>query len=446
MVFQKKLTRRTVAAAAAVAPFTPSLMRSATAQDAVTIRYGLWDANQLPAYQACADAFTKANPNITIEIEQLGWDDYWTNIQTGMISGSNYDVFTNHLAKYPEFAGKNQIVDIQPMVDEEGVDVSIYEGELADLWSRDGKRYGLPKDWDTVAVVYNQDALDAAGIDAGVFDEWTWNPDDGGSFQEMVAQLTIDENGNNGLSADFDKTKVKQYGLALGMGDPYGQTGWSLFAASTGWRFMDEPWGEEYHFDDERVIKTIQNLADLGLVHGFNTPEEEIASLNSETVFAAGTAALMFHGSWMINWIADNVTFPFGFGHLPTGPEGRICMFNGLADSIWTGSENQDAAWQWVKYLGSEEAQMIVGESAVVFPAIPAAAEAAQAAFKEKGLDVSPYLEQAQQEGGTFLFPIADHASEYTSIMTAAMQSIALGEQSAEEALPDANEEVNDLF
>lgn len=447
MVFQKKLNRRTVATAAAVAPFAPALMSNASAkQDAVTIRYGLWDANQLPAYQACADAFTEANPHITVEIEQLGWDDYWTNIQTGMISGSNYDVFTNHLAKYPEFAEKGQIVDIQSMVEEDGLDTSIYEGELADLWSRDGARYGLPKDWDTISVVYNEDALSAAGIDPSVFDEWTWNPDDGGSFQEIVAQLTIDENGNNGLSPDFDNTKVEQYGLVMGMGDPYGQTGWSLFAASTGWRFMDEPWGDQYHFDDERVIKTIQNLADLNLVHGFNVPEEEISSLNSETVFAAGTAALMFHGSWMINWLADNITFPFGFGHLPTGPEGRICMFNGLADSIWTGSENQDAAWEWVKFLASEEAQMIVGQSAVVFPAIPAAAEAALAAFQEKGLDVSPYLDQAQQEDGTFLFPIADHASEYTSIMTAAMQAVALGESSAEEALPDANEEVNDLF
>lgn len=447
MVFQKKLNRRTVASAAAVAPFAPALMSNAAAkQDAVTIRYGLWDANQLPAYQSCADAFTEANPHITVEIEQLGWDDYWTNIQTGMISGSNYDVFTNHLAKYPEFAEKGQIVDIQSMVEEDGLDTSIYEGELADLWSRDGARYGLPKDWDTISVVYNEDALSAAGIDPSVFDEWTWNPDDGGSFQEIVAQLTIDENGNNGLSPDFDNTKVEQYGLVMGMGDPYGQTGWSLFAASTGWRFMDEPWGDQYHFDDERVIKTIQNLADLNLVHGFNVPEEEISSLNSETVFAAGTAALMFHGSWMINWLADNITFPFGFGHLPTGPEGRICMFNGLADSIWTGSENQDAAWEWVKFLASEEAQMIVGQSAVVFPAIPAAAEAALAAFQEKGLDVSPYLDQAQQEDGTFLFPIADHASEYTSIMTAAMQAVALGESSAEEALPDANEEVNDLF
>ncbi|MDQ3614521.1 MAG: extracellular solute-binding protein, partial [Chloroflexota bacterium] len=94
MVMDKKLNRRTIAAAAAAAPFAPALLKSAAAQDAVTLRYGLWDANQLPAYQACADAFTEANPNITIEIEQLAWDDYWTNIQTGMLSGSNYDVFT----------------------------------------------------------------------------------------------------------------------------------------------------------------------------------------------------------------------------------------------------------------------------------------------------------------------------------------------------------------
>jgi multiple sugar transport system substrate-binding protein len=40
------------------------------AADAVTIRYSLWDTNQLPSYQQCADAFTKANPDITIKIER----------------------------------------------------------------------------------------------------------------------------------------------------------------------------------------------------------------------------------------------------------------------------------------------------------------------------------------------------------------------------------------
>jgi multiple sugar transport system substrate-binding protein len=36
------------------------------------VSYWLWDANQLPAYQACADKFTAANPNVTVKITQYG--------------------------------------------------------------------------------------------------------------------------------------------------------------------------------------------------------------------------------------------------------------------------------------------------------------------------------------------------------------------------------------
>src|SRR5262245_54157045 len=74
---------------------------SAPSGEPVTLQYWLWDSNQLPAYQKCADQFTAKNPNIKIEITQKGWDDYWSGIQTGMVSGTAPDVFTDHLAKYP---------------------------------------------------------------------------------------------------------------------------------------------------------------------------------------------------------------------------------------------------------------------------------------------------------------------------------------------------------
>jgi hypothetical protein len=148
----------------------------------------------------------------------------------------------------------------------------------------------------------------------------------------------------------------------------------------------------------------------------------------------------------LVVWVADNVTFNFGFGRLPAGPEGCFCMFNGLADSIWTGSKHQAEAWEWVKFLGSQEAQEIVGSHAAVFPAIPSAAEKAKEAYAAKGIDVSAYLEQAQEPNGTFLFPIADNASQYEAIVKPAMQSIALGQAKAADVLPDLNEEVNDLF
>ena len=106
--------------------------------ESVTLDYWLWQANQQPAYQQCADAFTAQNPNIEIAISQLNWPDYWPNLQTSFASGTAPDVFTDHLAFYPTFASKGQLLDIQPLVDRDNVDTGIYLPGLADLWVRDG--------------------------------------------------------------------------------------------------------------------------------------------------------------------------------------------------------------------------------------------------------------------------------------------------------------------
>ncbi len=417
-----------------------------SAQDGVSIRYVLWDTNQLPAYQQCADAFMAANPGITVNVEQLGWDDYWTAITTGFISGDAPDVFTDHLAKYPEFVALEQLVDLQPLVERDGVATDIYYPGLADLWAKDGARYGLPKDWDTIAVVYNQSLFEAAGVDPAVMDEWTWNLDDGGTFLQTIAALTLDANGNNGLSPDFDKTNVVQYGFVPdGMGGAYGQTQWSALAVSTGWQFNNGPWGDEYYYDDERFINTVQWWADLAVEHGFAPSFEEVSSLGSATLFQAGNIAMTMNGSWMIGTFLAS-EFPVGFGRLPIGPEGRKSMFNGLADSIWVGTQHLEESWSWVKFLASADCQSIIGASGVVFPAIPEAAAASQQMRADAGVDVSAFVEQANEEGGTFLFPIADYAGEISTIMNEAMDAIGLGTAKAADVLPAANAEINDLF
>ena len=423
-----------------------SIAGAASAQD-VTIRYIMWDANQLPPYQQCADNFMAANPGITVEVEQLGWDDYWTAITTGFVTGDTPDVFTNHLARYPEFLALEQIVDIQPLVERDGVDVDVYIPGLAELWTRDGGRYGLPKDWDTVAVVYNADMLEAAGVDPSELNELTWNPEDGGTFQEMVARLTLDANGNNGLSDEFDASNVVQYGfLYPGSGGFSGQTEWSAFAASTGWHHTGgEVWGEEYFYDDERFINTIDWYFGLALDHGFAPPFTDIQGLGQLAMFQSGQGAMLIDGSWMIGSYVSS-EFPIGFARLPIGPEGRTSMFNGLADSIWTGTEHLEESWLLLKYLASPECELIVGESGVVFPATEDGVAASLAVRADAGIDVSAFTLQATEEGGTFLFPITDFGGEIATIMSETMDSIALGQVEAADALPAANEEVNGLF
>jgi len=417
-----------------------------SAQD-VTIRYMLWDTNQLPAYEECAAAFEEANPNIDIAIEQLGWDDYWTAITTGFVTGDTPDVFTNHLAKYPEFVALEQLVDIEPLVERDGVDTSIYLEGLAPLWTRDGARYGLPKDWDTVAVVYNASMLEAAGVDPEELNDLDWNSEDGGTFEEMVARLTLDANGNNGLSADFDAENVAQYGfLYPSSGGFAGQTEWSAFAATTGWHHTNNGvWQEEYFYDDPAFIDAIDWYFSLSLDKSYSPPLAEVQGLGQLAMFQANQGALAIDGSWMIGSYLGS-DFEVGFARLPIGPEGRKSMFNGLADSIWVGTDNVDESWEWVKFLGSSECQMIVGNTGVVFPATLDGAEASLNVRADAGVDVSAFTEQAFEEGGTFLFPITDFGGEIATIMTETMDAIALGEAEAADALPAANAEINELF
>jgi len=416
--------------------------------EAVSLRYMLWDANQLPAYEQCVAGFMEENPNITVEIEQLGWGDYWDGIQTGMVAGNAPDVFTNHLAKYPEFAVNGQLTDIQPFVERDGVDLDMYLEGLADLWARDGERFGLPKDWDTIAVIYNKDMLAAAGVTEEELNNADWNAQDGGSFEEIAAKVTLDANGNDATSADFDADNVEQYGLALDYAgaDAYGQVQWSSFAVSNGWSFNDGLYDTKYYYDDEKFIDTIDWYAGLSLDKGIAAPFEEVSSLGSSTMFASGNAAMTTDGSWMIGFYGGNTEFPVGFARLPIGPEGRKSMFNGLADSIWIGTDHPEESWLLVKHLASAECANIVGDAGVVFPAQEEAVIRAQEAYASRDLDISAFTEQALEENGTFLFPVTDNASTITSIMGEAMDKIFLGEGSAEEVLSTASEEVNATF
>jgi len=412
------------------------------------VSYWLWDSNQQPAYQQCADAFHTANPNVTVKISQYGWDDYWTKLTTGFVAGTAPDVFTNHLSKYPEFITQGQLLALDGTLAKDGVNTSNFQAGLSDLWvGQDGKRYGLPKDFDTVAIFYNKALTKAAGVADSDLANLTWNPTDGGTYQKMIAHLTVDANGKRGDEAGFDKTKVKVYGLGLdgGSGGGNGQTQWSMYSGTTGWNFTDKnPWGTKYNYDKPEFQNTIAWMRSL-IEKGYMPSIESVTGQSSADIYGAGKTAMITNGSWMISQMFSYKGVQTGLAPTPTGPSGkRASMYNGLADSVWAGSKNKPAAVKWVEYLGSAACQDVIGKSGVVFPAIPSGTTAAQAAFKAKGIDVTPFLTQVNDKT-TFLFPITDHASEILTIMNAAVDAVFTGKAKAD-TLTAANTQVNALF
>jgi multiple sugar transport system substrate-binding protein len=426
----------------AVAAFLAAVL--AGAAGAVEVRYALWDTVQLPAYRQCAGDFEKANPGITIRIVQTGWADYWTVLAASFVSGTAPDVITDHLMKYPEYAKNNQIVDLAPYVRRDKLDPSIYAPGLYELWGRDGRQYGLPKDWDTVAMVVNLDHARKAGVTLEELQNMTWNPRDGGSFETVVRRLTLDAKGNNALSPAFDKRNVAMFGYQNpGHGGMMGQTDWSHFAVSNGFRFQDKPWTPAFHYDDPKLAETLTYLASLP-GKGLSAPYEHAKPLGSNAMFTAGKVAMVPEGSWMITYFRDNARFAHAWVPLPVGPIGmRATMFNGIADSIWSGSKVKEEAWKWVRYLGSPACQEVVASHGVVFPAIKGMTERTIAAHRAKGLDSSAFFTMARSK--TFLAPIADNGGEVDHVISNALEAIWIGTGDPATLMRRANAQANEI-
>lgn len=411
------------------------------------IDYWMWDGRQAPVYQQCADAFEAQNPDITVSISQVDWASYWTTLLTGFISGDAPDVFVNHLSRYPDFLANEIIVDLQPLIEADSYDMTGFLPGLAESWAKDGGLYGMPKDWDTVAIVYNKEMVEDAGLTADDLANLTWNPEDGGSYEDVIAGLTVDASGVRGDEEGFNPDRVATYGLLYEpvANSPFGQSEWSYLSASTGFKAVDGPWTETYHMDDPRLAASLDWLQNLAYEKGYAPRQAMTGKLGGSTLLVSGKGAMNVHGSWMINWYRDNAPFEVGFAPVPAGPEGRRSVFNGLSDSIWAGSRNQEEAWEWVKFLGSPDCQGIVGESAVVFPARASAVELAVATHEANGVNAKAFTALADPET-TFPFPITDHAAEIAQIMSTTLDRIMLNQGEPTDLLKSANEEINELF
>jgi multiple sugar transport system substrate-binding protein len=289
--------------------------------------------------------------------------------------------------------------------------------------------------------------LDRAGVNPKSLWDLDWNPNDGGSFGQLIAKLTVDAKGKHGLDPGFDRQNVMQYGLLLnGQSDGLGHEEWANFAASLGWNYSAGPWATHFNYDDPKLIDTVRWFADMSLKKDFIVPAKDARQAAATGLFAAQKGALALTGSWLVHWYSENCKFDIGFAPLPKGPLGRKSVINGLADSIWIGSKHQEEAWKWVKFLASPEAQRIVGGYGVVFPAIAEAAEISMKRMAAKGADVSAFVEEAKQPDGTFFLPISEHASDVVRILRANFDAIFLEGADVTATLKATNKEVNALF
>ncbi|MDO4242705.1 MAG: sugar ABC transporter substrate-binding protein [Actinomyces sp.] len=444
------LTRRsalTALAASAAALAVSACGPSDDSESTGTVEYWMWDAGQQPAYEKCAELF-KERTGIAVNITQIGWDDYWTKLTAGFIAGTAPDAFTDHIQKFAQFVDLDVLLPLDEQAAWADVDEAAFQDGLLDLWKgEDGHQYGCPKDWDTEAIFYNKDMLAEAGLTEEDMSALEWNPQDGGTFEKVLARLTVDRNGVRGDEEGFDPGHIAVYGIGIqDSGGMDGQTQWSPFTASAGdWYYTNEPtWGTRYRYDDAVFQETLDWY--FGLVDkGYMNPNGAFSDATSTDIqLGSGSVAMAIHGSWMFNTFAG-LDINVGVAPTPVGPNGTSqSLFNGLGDSVVKQSANVENASKWVAFLGTQEAQDIVASYGVVFPAITASTTKAIEVFKETGLSTEPFTAHVDN-GTTFFFPLTYFGADVRAIMTPAVEDVWANRVPAS-TLTGYNDQVNLLF
>jgi multiple sugar transport system substrate-binding protein len=175
----------------------------------VTLTYALWDPHEQVGYQQSIDEFEKLHPDIKVDIENIPYGSYQQKITAEFITGGAPDLFWVNTPWLGSFIKNGMLTDLTPLIQRDHVDMSQYYPQLIAMHSRNGKIYGLPKDWDTIALYYNKNYFKKLNL--AVPDNLSWNADGTGSFVTFLKKATTDTSGHNALSPQFNPNKVATY-------------------------------------------------------------------------------------------------------------------------------------------------------------------------------------------------------------------------------------------
>lgn len=127
----------------------------------------------LPFYEKMATLWNKANPNRQIRFvgEVLPYEDMHTKLLVSLQAGTGApDIVDIEIAKYPNFLKGN--IQLAPLNDVIDPIRDKFVTSRLDIYSKDGKNYGLPFHVGAAVIYYNVEILKAAGVDPYSIKTW----------------------------------------------------------------------------------------------------------------------------------------------------------------------------------------------------------------------------------------------------------------------------------
>jgi multiple sugar transport system substrate-binding protein len=364
------------AAVEEAAPTVEAAVEEAQAGDKVVVKWfvGLGtggNEQQIETQNQVVEDFNNSQDRIEVRVEYVQNEVAYDTLATLIASGDAPDVVgpvgTNGANSFP-----TNWLDILPLVESTGYDLSQYPEAAVDFYrTADGGLEGLPFAVFPAMIFYNRDLFDEAGLNypphtVGELyvmpdgSEVEWNYD---TLRELAMMLTVDADGNEAGSADFDPNNIVQFGYynqwiqeIRALCNPFG-------AAS----LMDDSgqavWPDSYQECLEWTYNAIWND------HFY--PSQAYADselLSTPNAMGSGNVAMGQTHLWFTCCIVGAPMDNWDLAVIPANSEG-VTTSKLHADTfrIMNTTENPEAAFEFLTYLVGEAAPALT----TVYGALP---------------------------------------------------------------------------
>ena len=400
------------------------------AQDSPSGEITVWiqRANQEQIEETVLEDFYAAYPDITVEFVNYAPDEVANQLALAIQGGVGApDVALTEHNQIPRLI---DLGGLAPMTEQ----IQPYLGDVVpgvmELMQEDGEYYALPWDVGPVVTFYRRDIFEAAGLSSDPLD-----------VQEMIGTWDA-----FATTCETIKEEVGVPCFAMNKANNYGDM-WANIIWSTGGGW----------FEDGKVTVNSETgvaaMEQLGVFWENDLVSDELewtdgwyaqlnASLGDENVQPIATVTIgAWMGGFLKNWAAADQSGNWGVVLMPAFEDGvRSSNQGGSSYIIPEDSDNQEAAWAFIEFVTSEEAQLAIFEYGDIFPALTSTYESEMFAEGDEYF-AGQAVREVYAEAGELL-PSANIYGVYYPAMNSAtdtaLQTFATGNANAQEALDQA--------
>ncbi|OZF50592.1 ABC transporter substrate-binding protein [Rhodococcus sp. 14-2470-1a] len=314
-----------------------------------TLTFTTWGTDaELAGFRNSIAAFEAANPDTTIELNAVPYEQMFTNIDAQLQAGNPPDIFRVPYYTFGAYAGRGQLLDLSPHLS------SGRQGQFTETaWAavqNNGTPFGLPHHTDTSAILVNNELLSAAGIDevpTSLDDAWTWD--------ELTA---IGDSLRGSLPADKYPWAYNWQGN--------GVTRWLSLLFQAGGAFLDADQKTPIIDSDEgrRAVEFASSFFDKGFVPANNTIAS--SSYASESWFSQ-SVAMVWSGAFQIPDAESTASFDWTATFAPRDRRGGG-DFGGNALVATAQTQQPELATAFLEFLTDAEQMQSFCRDASLLP------------------------------------------------------------------------------